>query len=871
MLNRFVVVAVALVFVASCSSSKKALKSSGSLEENLDTLEVTVSRDNPYRGSATKFFDLVHTKLEVKFDYQKQYLYGKATITLKPHFYPQNELVLDAKGFDLHQVSLVTGDGASEGLHYSYDSLQLKIQLGKEYTRNQTLKIFIDYTAKPNERKLGGSAAINEDKGLYFINPLGTDTTKPIQIWTQGETESNSCWFPTIDKPNQKTTEEIYITHLKKYVSLSNGILMSSTNINDSLVTDYWKLDLPHAPYLFMMAVGDFTVVQDRWRDIPVNYYLEKKYAPYARQIFGSTPETIEFFSQRLGFDFPWPKYSQVVVRDYVSGAMENTSATLHGEYVQHTARELIDERRDEVISHELFHQWFGDLVTTESWSNLPLNESFATYGEYLWDEHKYGKEMADFKMKEHYRSYMNEAKNGKNVDLIRFHYDDREDMFDSHSYAKGGQVLHYLRSVVGDEAFFKSLELYLKNNQFKSVEIHNLRLAFEEITGRDLNWFFNEWFFNSGHPVIDVRYTYDNDSVFVKVEQKHNTDQPLTYQLPFKVGVWLGKNFSSYDFTLTKKSQTFAIASGTRPDLVDFDPERFILCERKDNKTIAEYVYEYRNGTSYGEQSEGLRKVGDIQKDSAVAKQVLTEAMSDKFYPFRQFAISKIDIAKAGDDSILAVVERLAKFDKESAVRSEAIRKLGKSSGPSKYTALFEAAVGDSSYEVAASAIKALEEADSKLAMQVAKKMETDKNNDIMNAVADVYSKEGDSGYQDYFENKLKTATGYGKYALVYYYANFLTRMDKREVLKGISTIEQQGMNPEGHFMSRAAKGSLQRISDSFEDKRKDAKKDLAGEESKTAKISIQEKLNDYDLIIDKVQDALTRLNEKGNVAKKN
>ncbi len=864
MLYRFAVVAIALVFASSCSSSKKATRASNKMEENLDTLEVTVSRENPYRGSATKYFDLVNTKLEVKFDYQKQYLNGKATITLKPHFYPQTELILDAKQFDIHQVSLVTGEGSSAGLRYSYDSLQLKIQLDKEYNRDQTLKIFIDYTAKPNERRSGGSAAITDDKGLYFINPLGTDSIKPTQIWTQGETESNSCWFPTIDKPNQKSTEEIYITHLKKYVSLSNGVMVSSTNVNDSLVTDYWKLDLPCAPYLFMMAVGDFAIVLDRWRDIPVNYYVENKYAPYARQIFGNTPQMMEFFSQKLGFDFPWPKYSQIVVRDYVSGAMENTSATLHGEFMQRTSRELLDETREEVISHELFHQWFGDLVTTESWSNIPLNESFATYGEYLWNEHKYGREFADYKFRDDYRKYLGEAKNGKNVDLIRFHYDDREDMFDSHSYAKGGQVLHYLRKAVGDEAFFKSLELYLKTNQFKAVEIHNLRLAFEEVTGRDMNWFFNEWFLNSGHPVLDINYSYDRDSVFVTVEQKHNIEGGLIYQLPFKIGVWHGKTINNYEFTLGKKSQTFAIASSSKPDLVDFDPERAVLCERKDNKTVAEYIYEYRNGTYYAEQSEALKKMAEIEKDSAVAKQVLTEALNDKFYALRQFAISKINIAKTGDDSILATIEHLAKYDKESAVRSEAITKLGKSSNPSKYTALFEAAVGDSSYAVASSAIKALEEADNKEAMQTAKKMEGEKNTQITDAVADVYAKEGDAAYQDYFEQKLKTTTGYGKYTLVYYYANFLTRMDKNIVLSGINSIEQVGLNADNHYISRAAKGSLQRISDSFEDKKKVAKKELGTEESKTARISLQEKLNDYDLIIDGVQDALNKLSKK-------
>lgn len=863
MLQRFAVVAAFMVFVSSCATSKKTVKNDR-VEQNLDTVEITVSKDNPYRGSATKDFDLVHTKLEVKFDYAKQYLYGKATISLKPHFYPQTELALDAKGFDIHEVSLVTGENSRESLLYTYDSLQLQIQFKKTYTRDDQVKIYIDYTAKPNERKSGGSAAINDDKGLYFINPSGSDTSKPIQIWTQGETESNSCWFPTIDKPNQKTTEEIYITHLKKYVSLSNGILVSSVNVNDSLITDYWKMSLPHAPYLFMMAVGDFAIVKDRWRDIPVNYYVEKEYEPYAKQIFGNTPQMIEFFSQKLNFDFPWPKYSQIAVRDYVSGAMENTSATLHGEFIQRTARELLDETHEDVISHELFHQWFGDLVTPESWSNTPLNESFATYGEYMWNEHKYGREFADYNLRKEYNKYMAEAAE-KNVDLIRFYYDDREDMFDRHSYQKGGLLLYYLRKIVGDDAFYKSLELYLKTNQFRPVEIHNLRMAFEEVTGRDMNWFFNEWFLNSGHPVLSIEYTYDKDSIYVTVEQKHNISKELTYQLPFKLGVWYGKKESTYDFVLKKKSQTFSIRANGTPDLTDFDPERAVLCERKDNKTTANYIFEFRNAPYFFERIEALKKLAEIQKDSASVKQVLTEAMNDKFFYMRQFAIDKIDVAKENRDSLLSVIEHLAKTDKVSSVRKAALDKLAKSPNPSAYSSLFESAVGDSSYEVAAAALKALEDADSKKAMAVARSLENEKNNNLSGAVADIFSKEGGAEYQDYFEKKVRKTSGFSKYSMLYYYANFLIRMDKSIVLSGIKTIEEQGKSTDSHFITGAAKGSLKRISKSFEDKEKKAKSDLSTEQDKSVKITLQENLNDYSLILSSIEDALGRLNKRG------
>lgn len=869
MLYRLIIVVFVLATIASCSSSKKAVKSD-IVEQNLDTIEVTVSRDNPYRGSATKDFDLIHTKLEVKFDYEKQYLYGKAYITLKPHFYPQDLLILDAKQFDIKEISLITGETSREGLHFFYDSSQIAISLNKKYTRDETLKIYIDYTAKPNERKAGGgSLAINDDKGLYFINPLGKDSLKPIEIWTQGETESNSCWFPTIDKPNQKSTDEIYITRPKKYVSLSNGILISTKEVNDSTAVDYWKMGLPHAPYLFMMAIGDFAVINDRWRDIPVNYYVEKEYAPYAKQIFGRTPEMIEFFSEKLGFDYPWPKYSQVVVRDYVSGAMENTSATLHGEFLQRNSRELLDNDNEQVISHELFHQWFGDLVSPESWSNVPLNESFATYGEYLWNEYKHGREYADYELRNDYKKYMDEAKD-KNVDLIRYHYEDREDMFDRHSYEKGGQVLHYLRKVVGDEAFFKSLELYLKTNQFKAAEIHNLRMAFEEITGRDMNWFFNEWFLNTGYPKLNITYTYEKDSVYVTIEQKHNIEKELIYELPFKLAIWHGSDKNVYDAVLKKKSQTFVYKANGKPSLVDFDPEYAVLCERKDNKTTDNYIFEYRNCEYFAEKQEALRKLADVQKQSAGAKEVLTEALNDKFYYLRQYAVNKIELPKEGSDSsVLLTIQNLAKFDKESSVRKAAIEKLGKLSSLSKYEPIFEAGVGDSSYEVAASSLKALYDADSKKAMTMAKLFENERNNNLFNAVADVYSKEGDSNYQSYFENKLKHSPNFNKYTLLYYYANFLTRMDRSVVLTGIKTIEDEGGKSESHFVSGAAKGSLKRIEKQFEDKKKKAQSDLAIEQSQTAKLELQEKIGEYDAIISEATDALNRLNKKGEVKK--
>jgi aminopeptidase N len=212
---------------------------------------------------------------------------------------------------------------------------------------------------------------------------------------------------------------------------------------------------------------------------------------------------------------------------------MENTSATLHGDFmVYQTRREMVDGvRGTAVIAHELFHQWFGDLVTCESWSNLPLNESFATYGEYLWEEYKNGRDAADNHSWQSRQGYMHSQ---KEADLIRFNYKDKEDMFDAISYNKGGQVLHMLRKAVGDDAFFASLKNYLETNKFKAVEVHNLRLAFEETTGKDLNWFFNQWFLNQGRPKLKVTVGQSaSGAAELTVEQLQDLKKVPLYTFP--------------------------------------------------------------------------------------------------------------------------------------------------------------------------------------------------------------------------------------------------------------------------------------------------------------------------------------------------
>jgi aminopeptidase N len=719
-----------------------------------------------YRETPPKINDLIHTKLDVRFDYKKRYMYGKEWVTLKPHFYPTDTLRLDAKGMDIKTIAVLK-NGKNEPLKFSYDSLTLAIHLDRVYRNNETYTLYIDYTSKPNELKVKGSAAINDAKGLYFINPDGTEKDKPTQIWTQGETESSSAWFPTIDKPEQKCTDEISMTVPAKYVTLSNGRLASQKNNADGTRTDTWKMELPHSPYLFMMAVGDFKIFHDKWRDKEVNYYLEPKYAPYAKEIFGMTPELIEFYSKTLGVDFPWNKYSQIVVRDYVSGAMENTTATLHGEYVQGTHRELLDAYYNDgrsTIAHELFHQWFGDYVTAESWSNLTVNESFADFSEMLWAEHKYGKDEADAHSYTAMLNYLGNPGN-KTKNLVRFHYDDKEDVFDAVTYQKGGRILNMLRNYLGEAAFYKGLGIYLKTNAFKNGEAQQLRLALEDASGLDLNWYFNQWYYSAGNPALKISYKWDEGSKTQTVYLEQTQNGPV-FTLPFAIDIYAGGKKERHKVWMRDKADTLTFHADTKPDLVNVDGDKILLAEKKDSKTLNEYVFQYFNAPLYLDRFEAITAATATQSDGG-AQKVLIAALKDKYYGLRIKAIRALDMTK--DDirnAAQPVLISLAQTDDNTLVKATAITALGKLKASGMMN-LFNDALKSESYAVQGAALNAIATLEPAKALPLAKGFEKDSKGALTAAIVHVYATAGSDAQWPYVYSAYNESTPQGKFNL--------------------------------------------------------------------------------------------------------
>lgn len=839
-------------FIAACSSSKKTAKTNEPIimaepAIDLDTIKV-IAEEPPkkkiYQATPTKSSDIIHTKLWVTFDWQKSQLIGKAELQVKPYFYPTNMLYLNARGMDIKSVkltekqvkelpikkggkSVVTEDVFTEKpVTYKYENDSIKINLGKEYTAKEVYYVTIEYISKPNELKEGGSGAISSDKGLYFINPTGSDPNKMPQIWTQGETQSNSAWFPTIDNPTEKMTDEIYMTVDDKYTTLSNGLLTDSKKNADGTRTDHWVMNLPHAPYLVMMGIGEFKKVTDEpWNGKEVSYYVEKEYEPHAKAIFGKTKKMIEFYSNRLGVAYPWQKYAQIVVRDYVSGAMENTSATLHGDFVCYqTTREMIDGAKGEsTIAHELFHQWFGDLASCESWSNLTLNESFATYGEYLWEEFEYGRDAADDHHAGSRFGYFAQS-NQKQVDLVRFDYAEREDMFDAFSYNKGGQILHMLRKYVGDDAFFASLKVYLEKNKFKTAEAHDLRLAFEEVTGEDLNWFFNQWYYAKGHPELNIKKTYDatTKKLTLEITQQQDFKVAPLYKLPVYIDIYAGGKKERKRIWIEDVKNTFTFDVASTPDLVNFDGERQLLAKTTFDKTKEEYIFQYKNAPLWGDRDEAIDYFKEHMDDKTILDLMKSIAQNDPWKKFRSDAINALsEVAKDKEADLKPLFISISEKDANTKVRATAIKALATNYKGDDLNALYEKALGEQSYAIVSEGFDAIAKNNPELAMKKAVTLENEMSKEIIYSIADLYAKNGTDENHAYFKKVKNQFNGFELMAYGNIYGKFLKRCTKPETaIDGAKELAKVGASDNKYVKYAAQKVMKDNLVNVWQDK---------------------------------------------------
>lgn len=780
--NTYIPVLFAFTFFLACKAPKPLVVPIEDVMETeiLDTLTINgndtrfLEEDDParpYQAAATRYFDLIHTKLDLRFNYHRQWVLGTADLDLSPYFGVRDSLVLDAKGMDIHEV---TDRLSHKKYDYNNTGQQLVVRGTSGFTRKDTLRLRIVYTAKPNEGLESGSDAIHSDKGLFFINPLKTDTLKPVQIWTQGETESNSRWFPTIDKPNERCTGEISLTVDSNYVTLSNGRLAKSAKNTDGSRTDTWTQDKPHAPYLFMIAVGDYHIEEEKWNNIPLQYFVEKDYAPFAKSIFNHTPEMLTFFTQKFGYDYPWYKYSQIVTRDYVSGAMENTTASVFGEFVQKTDREMIDNDNDYIVAHELSHQWFGNLVTLESWANLVLNEGFANYAEYLWLEHKYGRMRADEHRTNELAGYINSSFNGMHP-LIHYRYANKDDMFDAHSYNKGGLVLHHLRKYLGDEVFFASLQYYLQKNEFTAVEGDELRMAFEEVSGEDLHWFFDQWFHKKGHPEVNVNYEWEEGSQILQIAVAQEPSNVWTF--PADVAIYFANgSVQKQRIKITGGDEKFVIPLN-RQDAVTwvFDGDHHIPGIIEETKTDEQWLNTYKYSPYFGDKYKASQMLAD---ESTVKDELITLALADSYYFFRDFAINAM-MQSGKIVNVANEMKFMAEHDAHSLVRESATRSLSMVDLADKISIYKRIVQQEKAYNVLGEALAQLFQESPDDALKLSSNFEKDNSAYLTPKIATLYAGSTDVKYNSWFINHIGRSNPYQMYELCSYFNLYLLNQD--------------------------------------------------------------------------------------------
>jgi aminopeptidase N len=755
-----------------------------------------------YQPMETRVVDLIHTKLWLEFDYRRQWVLGQAVLKLKPYSGSLNAFKIDAQGFTLLKVAAIHGKDTLN-IQYKYDTSSIQLFLKRDYSYKDSIILFIQYIAKPNEITSNGGKAISDSRGLYFINPFGSDPNKPRQIWSQGETEYNSCWFPTIDAPNEKHTQDIYLTVDSADETLSNGLLLDSKIQKGGKRTDHWQQLKPHAPYLTMIAIGDFVIIKDKWRNKEVSYYLEPAYAPYARKIFGKTPQMIETFSKITGVDYPWDKFSQVVCRDFVSGAMENTSAVLHYEAVQHTDREHLDNPHEDIIVHELFHHWFGDLVTCRSWSNLPLNESFATYGEYLYNEFTYGKNYADMVFSRNLSAYLR-SKSKYTTSPIRKNYVEADEVFDVVSYQKGSWILHQLRNEVGDTNFFKGMNRYLTQNAFGTTDIHHLRHAMEWASGQDLQAFFLQWFEGFGHPELQLtsKFNLAKNVYEIKVQQTQDSTYGI-FAIHTQLAYVLSSNgvlgsVQQLPVFINAKNTTIEIPlPKNRKDsilLASFwvDPKGNIPGIILDDKNAKQCLNQIKMAEGYQAKSTALISLSSLPYEIASNEQRYAIdyllVQTEYFYQ-----ILGLDLISKLDTFYLDYEKEIAKLASSSPnvdVRDNAMYLIGFKGKSSLAKATLLKGLGDSSYGVMATVLQSLAISDNAFCLEKCKEMEQYKTPIIQRSIAWLYANYSKENKNLYYESVLGKY-GFTRSSIFMAYGNYLGKQDAKILAEGLGVLE--------------------------------------------------------------------------------
>jgi aminopeptidase N len=666
------------------------------------------------RYARDRVADIRHICLELSFDFAAKKVMGRCTTALTPINDGLERVEFDAVELTIHGVR--RGEVV---LRYTYDGRKLGVLLDRPFASGEEITIAIDYEAQPR-------------RGMYFVGPDAAYPDKPREIWTQGEDEDSRYWFPCYDYPNDKATSEIIATVPAEFFALSNGKLVNVAEDRQAQTKTYhWRQDIAHTAYLITLAVGRYVELADEYDGIPVLYYVHPGREDDARRAFGNTPRMMRFFSEHIGVRYPYDKYAQVAVNDFIFGGMENTSATTQTADTLHDARAHLDFSSDPLVAHELAHQWWGDLLTCRDWAHGWLNEGFATYFEALWMEHDKGDAEFRYALHQEAQEYFEEASKEYRRPIVCHVYREPIELFDRHLYQKGGLVLHMLRFVLGDALFWKAMHHYCTTHRGQNVTTADLQRAIEEATGKNLDWFFDQWVYKAGHPELEVSYSWDDDAklAHVTVKQKQESKPgdlgdasvPPTFRMPVVIDFEVDGTRCPFRVTLDAKEQTFHFPLPGRPAMVRFDPGNWVLktLEFKPGKDLLLHQLQHddqpmgrifaahalaKNGDAravaalrisllhdpfWGVQAEAAAALGGVR--SGLALDALLEGLQVT-HPKARRAVVKALGEFHDEHAATALQDVLSRGDASYFVEGQAAAALGKTKSPQAYEALLQA-----------------------------------------------------------------------------------------------------------------------------------------------------------------------------------
>lgn len=669
----------------------------------------------PTRYSPNHDYDMRHIALDLHFDWEREQALGTAALSFAPLANNLTSVDFDSANMTIKSVKLSSG----QELQYESDVAheKLHVKLDRAYQSGEVVTVVISYhTNGPTTASTIGLG------GLTFIKPTPDEPNRPRQIWSQGESEWNHEWFPCFDYPSDFATSELKATVEKPYMVISNGKLVEKSLNTDGTQTFHWKMDEPHASYLTSIVVGEFATVEQSSGGTPIISYVYPNQVEEAKVTVARVPDMMKFFEDRTGVKYPNSKYGQSFVYG-LGGGMENITATSLSDQTIHDARTEADRSEDPLLSHELAHSWFGNDVTCRSWSDLWLNESFATYLSGIWNEHKLGRD--DFlysNVRSDHRSYLNAWSKGVRRPVVTKNYYNPDTLFDVYAYSRGAAVLHMLRMWLGEERWWRALNHYLRKYSHQPVETEEFRIAVEESTGQPFEWFFDEWVYKMGHPVFRITQTYDSvaKTVILKVRQEQQIDpenafpQTRFFETPVDIEIGTAKGTRVERVKLeAKEEQVLVLAADSEPLFVNFDYGDTLIDEQVFDKPTTALIYQLKNDDDVMGRLWALEQLGKRAKEVTATDPDLSQILdaigvalkADKFWGVRVDAAQALgDLQKS--EARVALLESVK--DKDARVRKAVVTSLTEYKDPS-YAGVFLELLSDRSYATSRAAALAL------------------------------------------------------------------------------------------------------------------------------------------------------------------